>query len=85
MYKRQHAERITNEALNGNLILVDGDSGVVHLRPEDTVTRSFRDKVAMQAKAMQRYASLRDLSATTTDGVTIGMLLNCLLYTSRCV
>ena len=71
-----HAERITNEALNGNLILVDGDSGVVHLRPEDTVTRSFRDKVAMQAKAMQRYASLRDLSATTTDGVTIGMLMN---------
>lgn len=71
-----HAERITNEALNGNLILVDGDSGVVHLRPEDTVTRSFRDKVAMQAKAMQRYASLRDLPATTTDGVQIGMLMN---------
>mgnify|MGYP003557763538 CR=1 FL=1 len=71
-----HAERITNEALNGNLILVDGDSGVVHLRPEETVTRSFRDKVAMQAKAMQRYASLRDLPATTTDGVRIGMLMN---------
>jgi phosphotransferase system, enzyme I, PtsP len=71
-----HAERITNEALNGNLILVDGDSGVVHLRPEDTVARSFRDKVAMMAKAQERYASLRDLPATTRDGVTIGMLMN---------
>ncbi|EKD61756.1 MAG: hypothetical protein ACD_54C00112G0002 [uncultured bacterium] len=71
-----HAERITNEALNGNPILVDGDQGVVHLRPEDTVARSFRDKVAMQAKAMERYASLRDLPATTKDGVTISLHMN---------
>ncbi len=71
-----HAERITNEALNGDAILVDGDQGIVHLRPEDTVARSFRDKIAMQAKAMERYASLRDLPATTTDGVTIGLHMN---------
>ncbi|MDB5661252.1 MAG: ptsP [Cypionkella sp.] len=71
-----HAERITNEALNGDAILVDGDQGIVHLRPEDTVARSFRDKIAMQAKAMERYASLRDLPATTKDGVTIGLHMN---------
>ncbi|MFC3182602.1 phosphoenolpyruvate--protein phosphotransferase [Cypionkella sinensis] len=71
-----HADRITNEALNGDAILVDGDQGIVHLRPEDTVARSFRDKIAMQAQAMQRYASLRDLPATTKDGVTIGLLMN---------
>ncbi len=71
-----HAERITNEALNGDAILVDGDQGIVHLRPEDTVARSFRDKIAMQAKAMERYASLRDLPATTTDGVTVGLHMN---------
>ena len=80
-----HAARITSEALNGDAILVDGDQGLVHLRPEETVARSFRDKTAMQAAAQQRYSSLRDLPGTTRDGVTIALHMNCLLYTSRCV
>ena len=71
-----HAERITNEALNGNHIMVDGDQGIVHLRPEDTVARSFRDKIAMQAEAQKRYASLRDLPAITRDGTTIALHMN---------
>ena len=71
-----HAERIKTEALNGDPILVDGDQGIVHLRPEDTVARSFRDKIAMQAQAQQRFASLRDLPATTRDGVTISLHMN---------
>ena len=71
-----HAERIHTEALNGDAILVDGDQGIVHLRPEETVARSFRDKIAMQAQAQERYASLRDLPATTADGVTISLSMN---------
>ncbi len=71
-----HAKNITAEALNGNQILVDGDQGIVHLRPEETVARSFRDKIAMQAQAQKRYAAFRDLPATTTDGVTVGMHMN---------
>ena len=71
-----HAKGITTEALNGNAILVDGDQGVVHLRPEATISRSFRDKIAMQAEAQKRYASLRDLPATTRDGVTVELQMN---------
>ena len=71
-----HAKGIVQEALNGNAILVDGDSGVVHLRPEETISRSFRDKIAMQAEAQKRYASLRDLPATTRDGVTVELQMN---------
>ena len=48
------AEGIVTEALNGDPILVDGDSGVVHLRPEETIAAAFRDKIAMQAKALDR-------------------------------
>ena len=58
-----HAERITTEALNGDPILVDGDQGMVHLRPDESVASAFRDKIAMQAKAQERYAGLRDLPA----------------------
>ncbi len=71
-----HAKNITAEALNGNTILVDGDQGIVHLRPEETVARSFRDKIAMQAEAQKRYAEYRDLPATTTDGETITLYMN---------
>ena len=71
-----HAERITQEALNGDRILVDGDQGIVHLRPEDTVANAFRDKMAMQAKAQERYASLRGLPAQARCGTTIALHMN---------
>jgi phosphotransferase system enzyme I (PtsP) len=63
-----HAARITTEALNGDFILVDGDQGIVHLRPEDTVATAFRDKLAMQAEAQERYASIRDKPAEALCG-----------------
>ncbi|RJL19519.1 phosphoenolpyruvate--protein phosphotransferase [Paracoccus siganidrum] len=71
-----HAARITSEALNGDPILVDGDQGLVHLRPEETVAVAFRDKIAMQAEAQNRYASLRNLPATGTCGTTIQLYMN---------
>ncbi|MEF3046188.1 phosphoenolpyruvate--protein phosphotransferase [Pseudotabrizicola sp. L79] len=71
-----NAGRITSEALNGDHILVDGDQGIAHLRPEETVARAFRDKIAMQAEAQQRYASLRELPAQTACGQVIGLHMN---------
>ena len=71
-----NAARITTEALNGDHIMVDGDQGIVHLRPEETVARAFRDKIAMQAEAQKRYASLRDLPATATCGTTVSLHMN---------
>ncbi len=71
-----HAARVTSEALNGDTILVDGDSGVVHLRPEDSVAAAFRDKIAMQAAAQSRYADLRGLPATARCGGTVGLYMN---------
>ncbi|MFU8864660.1 MAG: phosphoenolpyruvate--protein phosphotransferase [Rhodobacterales bacterium] len=70
------AGRITTEALNGNLIMVDGDQGVVHLRPEDTVASAFRDKIAMQAQAQERYTSIRDKPAETMCGRVISLHMN---------
>ncbi|WP_028031403.1 phosphoenolpyruvate--protein phosphotransferase [Gemmobacter nectariphilus] len=71
-----HADRITSEALNGDRILVDGDQGIVHLRPEDTVAGAFRDKMAMQAKAQEKYASLRNLPAQARCGTTVSLHMN---------
>lgn len=71
-----HAQRITREAQNGDPILVDGDMGVVHLRPGEEVARAFRDKIAMLADAQEAYAALRDRPATTRDGVTLQLFMN---------
>ncbi len=71
-----HAEKITTEALNGDHIMVDGDQGIVHLRPDDTVVTAFRDKIAMAAQAQERYASIRDKPAESLDGETVHLHMN---------
>jgi len=71
-----HAERISTEALNGDHILVDGDQGQVHLRPEQPVAAAFRDKVAMQAEAQERYSAIRDKPAETLCGSVISLHMN---------
>jgi len=71
-----HAARVTTEALNGDKILVDGDQGIVHLRPDDTVAAAFRDKMAMQAQAQERYVSIRGKPAETLCGTRVAMLMN---------
>ncbi|MCR8827606.1 phosphoenolpyruvate--protein phosphotransferase [Pseudosulfitobacter koreensis] len=71
-----HAKSVTTEALNGDHVMVDGDQGVVHLRPDDNVVAAFRDKMAMEAEALERYASIRDKPAVTQCGATVELMMN---------
>ena len=71
-----HATRVTTEALNGDHVLVDGDQGLVHLRPDDNIVTAFRDKMAMQAQAQERYASIRDKPAETLCGEHVALHMN---------
>jgi phosphotransferase system enzyme I (PtsP) len=67
---------ITTEALNGDHIMVDGEQGIVHLRPDETVVTAFRDKIAMQAEAQKRYATIRGLPAETECGTIVSLNMN---------
>jgi len=71
-----HADPILTESLNGDHIMVDGDQGIVHLRPDDTVVGAFRDKMAMQAQAQERYSAIRDTPAVTACGTRISLHMN---------
>jgi phosphotransferase system, enzyme I, PtsP len=71
-----HADRITREAKNGDTIIVDGDTGIVHLRPDETVAKALREKIDMRAEAQQAYAALVDKPATSRDGVTLSLMMN---------
>ena len=70
------AAGVTTEALNGDAIIVDGDEGVAHLRPDDAVASAFRDKIAVQAQAKARYAALRDQPARARCGTEIVLHMN---------
>ena len=71
-----HASGAATEALNGDHIMVDGEQGIAHLRPDETVVSAFRDKIAMLAAAQERYASIRDKPATTKDDQTVALHMN---------
>lgn len=70
------ARGIVAEALSGDQILVDGDQGVAHLRPDDMVRSAFGEKLAMQAEAQTRYASIRDRACMSSDGHRVELLMN---------
>ncbi len=71
-----HADKITVEALNGDPIVVDGDQGIAHLRPDDSVATAYSEKIAMARQAKQQYTAIRDKPALTRDGVRIELLMN---------
>jgi phosphotransferase system enzyme I (PtsP) len=71
-----HAENITREALNGDTILVDGDQGIAHLRPDDNVASAFNDKIAMANQAQERFAAIREKPAITRDGIKVNLTMN---------
>lgn len=71
-----HADGILTEALNGDQVLVDGDQGIVHLRPDDSVASAFSDKILMHAAAQERYASIRDTETVTACGTRIHLKMN---------
>mgnify|MGYP000456783155 CR=1 FL=1 len=62
------AGRVTEDALTGDHIMVDGEQGIAHLRPDESVVTAFRDKIAMLAAAQERYTSIRDKPAQTRCG-----------------
>ncbi len=71
-----NATGITTEALNGDAIAVDGDQGIVHLRPEDNVRNAFDDKMQMKAEAQKLYADLRDKPARALCGTVVELQMN---------
>ncbi len=71
-----HAEGISTEALNGDPILLDGERGTAHLRPDETVQAAFKDKMAMHHKEQMRFADLVDEPALTLCGNEVKLHMN---------
>lgn len=67
---------ILSMAESGNAIIVDGDEGVVHLRPAVDIETAYAEKVRFRAKRQATFDELRDAPAKTADGREITLLIN---------
>jgi phosphotransferase system enzyme I (PtsP) len=67
---------IADSARAGNAIVVDGESGEVHLRPPGEIVAAFEEKRALRLQVQARFAAVRDLPAVTKDGVPIRLMIN---------
>ncbi len=63
-------------AENGDAIIVDGDAGRIHLRPQPDVEAAYAEKVRFRAKRQELYRELRDKPSVTKDGVAIDLMMN---------
>lgn len=63
-------------AENNDAAIVDGDEGIVHLRPQSDVETAYAEKVRFRARRQAHYRELRDKPALTKDSVEIGLLMN---------
>ncbi len=60
----------------GDAVIVDAESGEVHVRPTPEVVAAYADKVRFKARRQAQYAALRSLPAVTLDGQRISMHIN---------
>jgi phosphotransferase system enzyme I (PtsP) len=67
---------VGDAARNGDIIAVDGEGGEVHLRPVQSVVKSFEAKRTLRANRVAHFAAIRDTPAVTKDGVHIKLMMN---------
>jgi phosphoenolpyruvate-protein phosphotransferase (PTS system enzyme I) len=68
--------RFLADASGGDTVIVDGDQGVLILRPDQATLSQYRQRLEQRRAATARLQSLRDLPAETRDGMRIAMLAN---------
>ncbi|WP_238180899.1 phosphoenolpyruvate--protein phosphotransferase, partial [Methylobacterium trifolii] len=60
----------------GDAIIVDGVGGEIQIRPGPEIEAAYAEMVRLRARRQEQYRALRDVPATTRDGVRIGLHLN---------
>lgn len=65
-----------NDVSGGELIIIDGDQGLVILHPDEETIARYRHEVEEHRTLAAKLETLRDLPAETADGVRIQLLGN---------
>jgi phosphotransferase system, enzyme I, PtsP len=67
---------IRHSVEEGETILADGDNGSVIVRPTRHLLAGFEHRMALSQKRRAEFAAIRNLPATTTDGVQCSVMVN---------
>ncbi|GAC1334660.1 MAG: phosphoenolpyruvate--protein phosphotransferase [Beijerinckiaceae bacterium] len=67
---------ITDLVETGDAIIIDGTSGEVQVRPQPDVENAYAEKARLRARRQEQYQKLRDVPATTKDGIEIKLHMN---------
>ena len=71
-----HVKDVTTYIESGDDIIIDSESGIVHLRPPPDLERSFIEKFKFTAKKNAQYLRLKNKPTKTKDGTEISLKLN---------
>lgn len=70
------ATGVVSMAENGDAVIVDGEDGRVHLRPQPDVEAAYAEKVKFRARRQAMYRAMRDQPSVSIDGVKVDLLMN---------
>lgn len=60
----------------GDLVIVDGETGETYLRPRPDMLEAVRSRMAVRDQRQAEFARLRDVPAVTADGTRVTLLTN---------
>ncbi len=64
-------ESVTAKVNSGDLLIVDGIMGIVIINPDEETLNEYRQKLVYLKGIAERFLSVKDLPATTTDNRTV--------------
>lgn len=67
---------ITNKIVNDDMLAIDADKGFLYLNPSDEVLDEFDERLKIYRKHQAEFLPLKNLPATTKDGVSISLNIN---------
>ncbi len=68
--------KFLSDVSGGDLVIIDGNSGVVILQPDEETIARYRHEVEQKRTRVERLNTLRDLPAETADGQRVMLLGN---------
>ena len=63
-------------AENRDAVIVDGDEGTIHLRPQPDLEAAYAEKVRFRARRQELYRELRTRPTVSKDGVKVDLMMN---------
>ncbi len=70
------AEGVLDHVETGDPILLDGETGEVHIRPVESRLAGFQLRMSIRGEMFKAYEAIKQKPATTKDGRRISLLLN---------